>query len=153
MSASSAPSDDGALLEAFEHCTLPKPAWTHQTHVRVAWLHLQRDPFPDALRKMRAGIRVLNAAHGVENGPSSCYHETLTCTFMCVIWATIQSAGACDSSLEFCEANPHLLARTLPRLLYTRERMNTVEARQHFVPPDLTPLPRPPGWPPAGNGE
>ena len=138
--------DDAALLEGFETCTLPKHLWTHQAHVRVAWLHLRRDAFPDALAKMGAGIRELNMAHGVENGPSSGYHETLTCAFMCLVWATIQSAGAGESSLEFCDANPHLLARTLPRLFYTRERISSADAHLRFVAPDLAPLPRPPGW-------
>jgi hypothetical protein len=143
--------DDATLLEAFKHCTLPKQAWMHQTHVRVAWLHLRRDPFSDALKKMGAGIRKLNGAHGVENGPASGYHETLTCAFMCLIWATMQSAGAGESSAEFCTANPHLLARTLPRLFYTHERMSSPEARMRFVPPDLAALPRPPGWNPTGS--
>jgi hypothetical protein len=142
---------DAALLDGFERCTLPKPSWTHQAHVRVAWLHLRRDPFSEALKKMRAGIRALNEAHGVENGPSSGYHETLTCTFMSMVWATMQSVTAGETSLEFCDANPHLLTRTLPRLFYRHERMNSPEARLRFVPPDLAPLPRPPGWDPTGS--
>lgn len=142
--------DDAALLDGFERCTLPKQMWTHQAHVRVAWLHLQRDAFPDALAKMGAGIRRLNMAHGVENGPSSGYHETLTCAFMSLVWATMQSGGDGETSAEFCAANPHLLSRTLPRLFYTRERMASIEARLRFVPPDLAPLPRPPGWGTSG---
>jgi hypothetical protein len=145
------PIGDAALLDGFERCTLPKPSWTHQAHVRIAWLHLRRDPFPEALTKMSAGIRKLNGAHGVENGPSSGYHETLTCAFMSMVWATMQSAEAGETSLEFCNANPHLLARTLPRLFYTRERMNSPEARLRFVPPDLVRLPQPPGWDPTGG--
>ncbi len=144
--------DDAALLDAFEGCTIEKPEWTHQAHVRVAWLHLQRDPFPAALAKMGAGIRTLNAALGIVDGVEMGYHETLTCTFMCLIWATIQSAGAGASSIDFCAANPHLLTRTLPRLFYTRQRMLSPEAKLRFVPPDLAPLPCPPGWPPATGG-
>ena len=37
--------------------------------------------------------------------------------------------------------NPHLLAKTLLRLYYTRERILTARARRRFVPPDLAPLP------------
>ncbi len=138
-------------LDRFERRTLSKSSWTHQAHVRVAWLHLRRDPFPVALKKVGAGIRQLNEAHGVENSPSSGYHETLTCTFMSLVWATMQSAGTGETSLDFCDANPHLLARTVPRLFYTRESMNMQEARLRFVPPDLAPLPRPPGWDPTGG--
>jgi hypothetical protein len=70
---------------------------------------------------------------------------------MSLVWATMQAAGAGESSLQFCAVNPHLLARTLPRLFYTHERMNSPEARRRFVPPDLAPLPRPPGWNPPGS--
>jgi len=143
------PIADAALLDSFERRTLPKSSWTHQAHVRVAWLHLQRDPFAEALARMSNGIRTLNEAHGVENGPSSGHHETLTCAFMSMVWATMQAAGSNTTSLEFCDANPHLLARTLPRLFYTRERMNSPEARRRFVPPDLAALPQPPGWNPT----
>jgi hypothetical protein len=38
-------------------------------------------------------------------------------------------------------ANPHLCAKTLLRLYYTRDRILTAEARAGFVEPDLAPLP------------
>jgi hypothetical protein len=140
---------DAELLRAFEAGTIGKPDWTHETHVRVAWLHLRRDPFATALAKLGAGIRRLNAAHGVVEGLETGYHETLTCAFLCAIWATMQSAPPGASSEEFWNANPHLWARTLPRLYYSRARLLTAEAKARFVPPDIAPLPGPPGWPAA----
>ena len=136
---------DAELLEAFETCTIAKPDWTHQAHVRVAWLHLRRDPFALALVKLGAGIRRLNAVHGVNDGLETGYHETLTCAFLCAIWATMQSFPSASSE-EFWSANPHLWARTLPRLYYSRGRILTLDAKARFVPPDIAPLPRPPGW-------
>jgi hypothetical protein len=142
---------DAELLKAFEECTIGRPAWTHQAHVRVAWLHLRRDSFTTALAKLGAGIRRLNAVHGTEDGPETGYHETLTCAFLCAIWATMQSAPPSGSSEEFWNANPHLWARTLPRLYYSRERMLSSDAKAHFVAPDVAPLPNPPGWRPASD--
>jgi hypothetical protein len=140
---------DAELMKAFEDCTIDKRSWNHEAHVRVAWLHLGRDPFAAALEKLGAGIRRLNAAHGVRDGLETGYHETLTCAFLCAIWATTQSAPPSASSREFWNANPHLWARTLPRLYYTRGRIMTREAKAQFVPPDIAPLPSPPGWRPA----
>ena len=70
---------DDALLEAFERCAIPRQSWNHQAHVRVAWLHLRRAPFAQAVRELGTGIRKLNAVLGVLEGPTMGYHETLTC--------------------------------------------------------------------------
>jgi hypothetical protein len=133
-------------MKAFEECTIPKSSWTHEAHVRVAWLHLRCEPFATALANLGAGIRKLNAVHGVKDGLETGYHETLTCAFLCAIWATMQSGPRSASSEEFWNANPHLWARTLPRLYYSRRRILTREAKARFVPPDIAPLPGPPGW-------
>lgn len=144
---------DAEWIRAFEACAIGMPNWTHEAHVRVAWLHLRRDPFVTALAKLGAGIRRLNAAHGVVEGLETRYHETLTCAFLCAIWATMQSAPPSASSEEFWSANPHLWARTLPRLYYTRGRILTPDAKARFVPPDIAPLPSPPGWPPVQRAD
>lgn len=84
---------DAELFEAFRSCTIAKRAWHHQAHVRVAYLHLRRYPFPTAVEKLGAGIRKLNLVLGVQDGLTMGYHETLTWAFMCAIWATMRSAG------------------------------------------------------------
>src|SRR5262245_46283699 len=84
---------DPELLEAFRNCTIKKRHWNHEAHVRVAYLHLRRYRFADAVKKLGAGIRKLNSVHGVIDALTSGYHETLTCAFMSAIWATMQSAG------------------------------------------------------------
>jgi hypothetical protein len=142
---------DAALFEAFRSGTIAKRAWHHQAHVRVAYLHLRRYPFSVAVERMGAGIRKLNLVLGVRDGLAMGYHETLTRAFMCAIWATLRSAGPEKDSKAFWNANPHLWARTLPRLYYTRKRMMTPAAKMRFVLPDVAPLPGPRGWPGAAR--
>ena len=43
----SAPLDDEALWTAFTTSTLPEPMWTHESHLRIAFLHL-KDVEPSA---------------------------------------------------------------------------------------------------------
>jgi hypothetical protein len=133
---------DEALLEAFESATAPRESWTHEAHVRIAYLYLLRHAPPEALDRFRSKLRQLNASLGVFDGPESGYHETLTQAWLRVIAATIRSTGRASDSLEFCRSNPHLLARTLLRLYYTRQRILSSEAKVAFVEPDLAPLPR-----------
>jgi len=140
--------DDDTLHDAFERGDVSAAHWNHEAHLRVAWILLQRHPFGEAVDRMREGILRLNQSHGVPDAPDRGYHETLTCAFMCAIWATIQSAGAGESSLGFLEVNPHLRAKTLARLYYSRPRMMSPEAKRAFVSPDLAPLPHPADWVP-----
>ena len=53
---------DDEFLLAFETCSLPREAWTHRAHVRMAWLYLGRHPAADARRLASEGIRRYNAA-------------------------------------------------------------------------------------------
>lgn len=144
--------NDDELLEAFESARIPIESWNHRAHVRVAWLHLRRWPPAESVARMGGAIRRLNTTHGTPESLTSAYHHTLTCGFMSAIWATMCSAGPGADSKAFCDANPHLLARTLLRLYYTRERIMTAEAKARFVAPDLAPLPASVEWP-AAPGE
>jgi len=64
---------DAEFLAAFEACTIPKADWTHEAHVRMAWLYLTSRPFPDALQRIRTGIRRYNDSLG-----GTGYHDTIT---------------------------------------------------------------------------
>ena len=55
---------DAESLSAFEAAAIPRPEWTHEAHVRMAWLYLVRHPQEEALEKVRGGIQRLNAVIG-----------------------------------------------------------------------------------------
>jgi hypothetical protein len=133
--------DDDALLAAFEDCTLPEQQWTHQAHVRVAYLYLRSHPFEEALARMRTNIQRFNAARKVPVDPHRGYHETLTVAWLTVVAATMRHHGVGADSLDFCRQQPHLLNRFLLRLYYTRRTIMSPEAKRTFVAPDIAPLP------------
>ncbi|MHC5023230.1 MAG: GNAT family N-acetyltransferase [Planctomycetota bacterium] len=142
--APAATDDDDDFLDQFERCTLPFDRWTHRSHVRVAYLYLRRHALPDAIDRMRAGVQAYNRAHDVPEGPNAGYHETVTQAWMRIINATMRAHGAAASADDFCNANPHLLRRSLLRAFFTRDRLLAPEAKSSFVEPDLAPLPRVP---------
>jgi hypothetical protein len=135
---------DAELLEAFETQHIPHEEWNHRAHIRVAYIYLHQHGFESGLRKIRDGIKMLNAVHKVPEAVDRGYHETMTHAFAHIIAAMIEAhngtLGIKDSN-SFCDAHPHLLQRTLLRLYYTRERIMTPEAKAGFVEPDLGPLP------------
>jgi len=136
---------DAELLEQFEQLTLPFEHWTHQAHVRVAFIYLQRFDFEQALDRLRAGIKAFNAHNNVPESATSGYNETTTHAFANLIAATMHAYGEqvpVADSLAFCEAHPQLMTRHVLRLFYSPQcRMNPM-AKATFIPPDLAPLPR-----------
>jgi hypothetical protein len=145
---------DDKFLRAFESCKLARKAWTHEGHVRMAWLYLTRLPFDEALALVRSGIQKLNAAF-VSRQQASCmptprkkpdprgldgYHDTVTVAFVTVIASRVKPD---EAFAAFRERNPDLFDRSLPALLkhYSPQRLFSPEAKAEFIEPDLEPLP------------
>jgi hypothetical protein len=131
---------DDAFLDAFERCQLSREAWTHAAHVRMAWLHLRREPLDRVIPAVRDRISRLNRALGT---PPDAYHETITVAYLRLIDARMAREPGVDTFAEFSARNPDLLDRSLAALLihYRRETLLGPEARAAFVEPDLSPLP------------
>lgn len=138
---------DDEFLAAFEAAAIARPDWTHETHVRMAWLYLTRLPPADATDRVRAGIRKLNGVIGSPGG----YHETITVAAARVIADRLRPG---DDYPAFRGRNPDLFDRTLPFLLrhYSRDRLFSPEARAGFVGPDREPLPAEPAVPAPARG-
>jgi len=142
----SAPAPDGPLtdielLAQFEGCTLPAEGWHHAEHIRIAYLYLRRHPFPEALNRMRAGLKALNTAQHVPESLDRGYHETLTRAWLQLVHVILAEYGPGESSLAFSEAHPELSQRKSLRLFYSRDRLMSWQAKAEFVEPDLAPLP------------
>jgi hypothetical protein len=123
--------------------TLPKASLTHEAHLRVGLWHVLRYPDAVALDLLRERIRGFNEAAGGVNTSSAGYHETITRFYVLIIRHFVESI---DSKRPIDELAQELIAhcgdRDLPLRHYTRERLFSVEARLHWVAPDLKPLPR-----------
>src|SRR5437660_457543 len=100
---------DDEFLAAFEAAAIPRTDWTHEAHVRMAWLYLTRLPVAAARERVRAGIRGLNAVIGSPDG----YHDTITVAFVRVIADRLMPGEAYPA---FRDRNPDLLDRTLAAL-------------------------------------
>jgi hypothetical protein len=146
---------DDDFLAAFERCRLARKDWTHEAHVRMAWLYLTRVPADeDVFDRVRSGIKKLNTAF-VRRQQMSCkvpprkesdphgldgYHETITVAFVTVIASRVMPG---EDFAAFRDRNPDLFDRKFPALLkhYSPERLYSAPARAEFIEPDLEPLP------------
>lgn len=129
--------DDAALLEALESGTLPKDALKHREHVRMAWLYLRRDGGEAGAGRIVGAIRRFAARHGV----SGLYHETLTRVWIRLVADALARGPEGESFDGFLGAHPELADKDRPYAFYSRERLESQEAREGLIEPDRAPLP------------
>jgi len=137
--------NDQKLYERFCDCTLPPEEWTHRGHVKVAYLHLSKFPFDEAMEKLRVRIKKYNASRNVPEGPLEGYNETTTYAFPHIMKATINAYGEKLPTVDadsFCDTHTHLLNKHLLRIFYSPEKRLHPDAKSKFVEPDLTPFPK-----------
>jgi len=122
-----------ALLEGFEHATLPGLA--HRDHVHLAWLYLRREPLWSALPRFCADLKRFAAQAGAPQR----YHETITWAYFMLVHERREGRPAEESWDTFAIANPDLLCWQ-PSVLdryYKKETLDSERARRRFILPDL----------------
>ncbi len=129
------------VLRGFNDRSLPRARWTHAAHLTVALWHLLQYDWPEAVARVREGIKAYNAAHGVRQTPTGGYHETLTLFWLRAVRAFLED-GRNEGRSLVALANSLVAScdRDLPLRHYTRERLFSAEARANRVEPDLLPL-------------
>ncbi|WP_416898883.1 MAG: hypothetical protein ACMVY4_03895 [Minwuia sp.] len=121
--------DPEALLDDFETRRMHNCDFGHAAHVAVAWAMLNRHDFTDAVAHFGAGIRHLAAAGGAPEK----YNATITVVFLSLIAERMQPGEDFEA---FVAANPDLMTKDAVTRLYSAERLNSPEARSHFLMPD-----------------
>ncbi|KAI9130427.1 hypothetical protein ON05_021705 [Acaryochloris sp. CCMEE 5410] len=130
------------IAQEFCDCTLPKSAWTHEAHLRVGLWHLMHYSPPTALNLLRERIRRYNVVCGVVNSETSGYHETITQFYLKVIVYFLEQHDVSQPIDQLAEALIEAWGdRNLPLIYYSKDRLMSKEARQHWVEPDLARMP------------
>ncbi len=123
--------------------TLPREEWTHEAHFAATTWLLTRRPDVDIDQELPAIICRYNESVGGVNDDTQGYHETITRVFLHGVRLFLSEADPHEPVHEL--VNELLLSpmgrRDWPLRFYSAERLFSVEARRHFVPPDLAALP------------
>jgi hypothetical protein len=122
---------DPEFLRAFEATTLEP--FHHRDHLRVTYLYLRQFGEPETCKRLGPAILRYAAAR---NAPGK-YHETIT-----QAWIQLVSKANADSFDTMVTEHPHLLDKHLLNRYYSPEVLQSEEARQRWVEPDLQPLSR-----------
>jgi hypothetical protein len=123
--------------------TLPRSEWTHEAHLAATTYLLLRRPDVDLDSELPDIIRRFNESVGGVNSDSEGYHETITRVFLRGVRLFLEEADFKEPLHEL--VNELLLSpmgsRDWPLRFYSPRRLFSVEARRHFVEPDLRALP------------
>lgn len=124
-------------------CGLSYAEWTHEAHLAATTYLLTRRPDMALDSELPGIIRRFNESVGGINDDTQGYHETITRVFLHGVRLFLAEADLSEPLHEL--VNELLLSpmgrRDWPLRFYSAERLFSVEARRHFVRPDLAALP------------
>jgi len=118
------------LVDRLERCLLDKTEFHHRDHLAVAAMYLYSSDFDSALDRMRSTLKRFAAHHHV----SGLYHETLTRFWLQQVEARLDKRLCLAES--FKKVQEQLSDKNLAFEYYSRELINSQEAKQKWVPPD-----------------
>ncbi len=125
-----------ALVVRFESCELPPDDVSHHAHVAMsAWCFLKL-PEAQAAARIYDGLQRYVKWHNI-----TIYHETITWFWIKVIGKAVASTDATRPAYTIVnDVMTRLGDSRIIFAYYTRERLQSDEARRHWVEPDLQPL-------------
>ena len=123
-----------ALVRNMESLTLDAGQFNHRAHVELAWTYLKLHPPQQALDECVSAIKKFATHHGAAGK----YHATITLANFLIVANSMEEADNTETWPSFVRRNNDLLMHPMESVykLYTHERLNSDEARTHFLEPD-----------------
>ncbi len=127
------------LVKQFENHTLPKEQWTHEAHFIMAFWYGLQYPLPQAVQKIRQGIKTYNVSVGGQNTDTAGYHETITLLYASTIAKYIITYSITEFSTEQVTAllQQPFIAKNYALQFYSKHLLTSTAARRVWIQPDL----------------
>jgi transposase len=122
------------LVDRLERCLLPKEQFHHRDHLTVAVVYLYTCDLETAMDRMRSSLKRFAAHHSVPK----LYHETLTRFWLLQVDQRLDRSKCLKESVRAIQEK--LSDKNLAFEYYSRERMDSKEARETWLEPDLREL-------------
>jgi hypothetical protein len=122
--------NDDDFVRGFETGTLAD--FPHADHVRLTIIYLARHGRDEALRRLATGLLAFATAKGVPEK----FHVTITRAWVELVDAARRTHPDATDAAELVAACPLLLEREALLRFYSRDRLNSPEARAGWLPPD-----------------
>lgn len=123
--------------QQFSDCTLDPTVFSHEAHLRLAWIHITKYGVEKAITNIRDQIKNFVKALNAEDK----YHETVTIAGIKAVHHFIQHSKT-DTFSEFIAENSQLLTdfKGLLSSHYTTDIFQSQEAKEQFIEADLLPF-------------
>lgn len=122
------------LVDRLERCLLGKGEFHHLDHLTVAVVYLYASDLETAMDRMRTSLKRFAAHHGV----TGLYHETLTRFWLQQVEQYLDRSDCLSESVK--KAQEQLNDKNLAYEYYSRGRIESKEARETWLKPDLKEL-------------
>jgi hypothetical protein len=122
------------LVDRFERCLLGKEEFLHRDHLTAAVVYLYASDLEAAMDRMRSSLNRFAAHHGV-NG---LYHETLTRFWLLQVERHLDRNECLEQSVS--KIREKFSDKNLVFEFYSRERIDSKEARETWLKPDIKEL-------------
>ena len=119
------------LVDRLERCLLGKEEFHHRDHLTVAVVYLYASDLETAMNRMRASLKRFAAHHGV----TGLYHETLTRFWLLQVEQRLDRGLCLRDSVRSIQEQ--LSDKNLAFEYYSRERIDSQEAKEKWLKPDL----------------
>lgn len=120
-------------------CSLAREEWTHEAHLAATTYLLLKRPEIDLDVELPGIIARFNESLGGVNSDTGGYHDTITRAYLHGIRLFLEEADISRPIHEL--VNELLMApmgrRDWPLRFWSKDRLMSVEARRHWVEPDL----------------
>jgi N-formylglutamate deformylase len=126
--------NDVEFAQQFEDYTLPPEIFTHEAHLRLAWIHIKNHGVEKAIAIIRDQIQHYAASLGAHDK----YHETITVASVQAVSFFI-SKSASVTFYDFITENQQLKThfKQLLATHYSTDIFHSEEAKKTFLKPDL----------------
>jgi hypothetical protein len=122
------------LVDRLERCLLAKEEFHHRDHLTVAVVYLYASDLESAIDRMRSSLKRFATHHSVPK----LYHETLTRFWLQQVEQRLERNECLSESVR--KVLEQLNDKNLVFEFYSRERIESKEAREKWLQPDLKEL-------------
>ncbi len=130
---------DRTFRTAFETFAIAPEEFSHEAHVRLAYVYLAEFDFDVAVERMRESLLKFIEHNSI---PRSKFHETLTRAWIFAVRHFMNKSSS-SSAGDFITSNPELLDSKIMLTHYSATVLYSTDARAAYVEPDLDPIPQP----------
>lgn len=128
---------DTEFEQQIVHCSFPADEFTHEAHLRLAYMHIQK--YGIKLAQNNIQNLLLNFVQYV--GAKDKYNKTLTIAAIKVVYHFMQNSTS-ENFVSFLQEFPQLKSRfkQLIDVHYSFDIFNSKKAKQAYLEPDLLPF-------------